>query len=59
MACLTMVDLTGTTSAFSFGLSGLAAGLLVDVNISAPVWLPLLLLLFSVATVYLQQVRRI
>ena len=47
-----VMGLTGAISAFSFGLSGLVAGLLVDINVSAPIWLSIILLLISVIEVY-------
>ena len=47
-----VMGLTGAISAFSFGLSGLVAGLLVDINVSAPIWLSIILLLISAIAVY-------
>jgi MFS transporter, DHA1 family, tetracycline resistance protein len=47
-----VMGLTGAISAFSFGLSGLVAGLLVDINVSAPIWLSLILLIISIISVY-------
>ena len=47
------MGLTGAISAFSFGLSGLVAGLLVDINVSAPIWLSVCLLLMSAIAVNL------
>jgi MFS family permease len=48
-----VMGLTGAISAFSFGLSGVVAGLLVGINVSAPIWLSIILLLISVIAVYL------
>ena len=47
-----VMGLTGAISAFSFGLAGLVAGFLVDINASAPIWLALILLIISVISVY-------
>lgn len=47
-----VMGLTGAISAFSFGLSGLVAGVLVDIHVSAPIWLSIILLLMSVIAVY-------
>jgi len=46
-----VMGLTGAISAFSFGLSGIVAGLLVDINVSAPIWLSVILLRISVVSV--------
>lgn len=53
-----VMGLTGAISAFSFGLSGLVAGLLVDINVSAPIWLSLILLFISVICVYFTADRK-
>lgn len=47
-----VMGLTGAISAFSFGLAGVVAGFLVGINVSAPIWLALILLLISVISVY-------
>ncbi len=46
-----VMGLTGAITAFSFGLSGLVAGVLVDIDVSAPIWLSLLMLAISVISV--------
>jgi MFS family permease len=47
-----VMGLTGAISAFSFGSAGLVAGFLVDINVSAPLWLALMLLFISIISVY-------
>jgi DHA1 family tetracycline resistance protein-like MFS transporter len=47
-----IMGITGSISAFSFGLAGLIAGFLVDINVSAPIWLAMILICISVISVY-------
>jgi hypothetical protein len=53
------MGMTGAIGAFAFGASGLIAGILVDVNASAPLWLALILLFFSVISLYFTTVKRL
>lgn len=48
-----VMGLTGAISAFAFGSAGLVAGFLVDIDVSAPLWLALILLLISLISVYI------
>jgi MFS family permease len=54
-----VMGMTGAIGAFAFGASGLIAGILVDVNASAPLWLALILLFFSVISLYFTTVKRL
>lgn len=46
-----VMGVTGAISAFAFGVSGLVAGVLVDVSASAPLWITIVLLIVSAMTV--------
>lgn len=48
-----IMGVAGAISAFAFGASGLIAGILVDIDVSAPLWLATGLLFLSVAAFYL------
>lgn len=53
-----IMGVSGAIGAFAFGISGLLAGILVDINVAAPLWVSAILLLFAVIAVYYTHSRK-